>query len=214
MAIQTNTPLRVRGVTKVQTYGNCRVKRGYDLAVGTVLVLLVAPFLLAALVLTTVVTRGHPLFVQRRVGKNGAEFGLIKLRTMRMPKNGEAWSHRTLVDDGRRTFLGKVLRRSYIDELPQLINVLVGHMSMIGPRPETPDTTSEILVSNPRFIERTLVKPGISGVAQVFFRKPGSDHDLWRRYYYDRAYIANCSFLLDLKLTALTFIHVLRYRGT
>ena len=214
MAIQTNTKLCVRGIIKVQAYGNSWVKRGYDLALGTVLVLLVAPFLLAALVLNTVITRGHPLFVQRRVGKNGAEFSLIKLRTMRIPKNGEIWFHRTMAGDGRLTFVGRILRRSYIDELPQLINVLVGHMSMIGPRPETPNTTSQILVSNPRFMERTSVKPGISGVAQVFFRKPGSDHDLWRRYYYDRAYIANCSFILDLKLTALTFVHVLRYRGT
>ncbi|MQF70620.1 sugar transferase [SAR202 cluster bacterium AD-812-D07_MRT_10900m] len=214
MVIQANSKLRVRGVIKVQTYGNSRVKRGYDLLLGAVLLVFSAPCLLVALMLNTVVTRGHPLFVQRRVGRNGVEFGLLKLRTMRMPKNGEVWLHRTIVDDRRLTLLGGLFRRAYVDELPQLINVLVGDMSMVGPRPETPETTSEISVSNPRFKERTLVKPGISGVAQVFFRKPESDHDLWRRYYYDRAYIAKCSLILDLKLTALTLIHVLRYRGT
>ena len=213
MANRIKTTPRVRGAVQVRSYGNSRTKRAYDLILATALLSLSTPLLLPALVLNTIVTRGHPVFVQRRVGRNGAEFGLLKLRTMRMPANGEAWLHRTMVDDGRLTFFGKFLRRSYVDELPQLFNVIMGHMSMIGPRPETPETMAEISASNPRFIERMAVKPGISGVAQVFFRKPGSDQDLWRRYYYDRIYIVRSSFVLDLKLTALTFLHVLRNRG-
>jgi lipopolysaccharide/colanic/teichoic acid biosynthesis glycosyltransferase len=132
---------------------------------------------------------------------------------MRIKKDGESWSHRTVLSDERLTMFGKLLRRSYVDELPQLFNVLRGHMSMIGPRPETPETTVAITNANPRFIDRTAVKPGISGVAQVFFRKPESDHDLWRRYYYDHVYITRCSLLFDLELTALTAWHVLRNKG-
>ena len=213
MAIRTRISTHVRGRTKVRSYGNSRFKRAYDLGLGIGLLLLSSPVLIPAIVLNTFVTRGHPFFVQRRAGKNGANFGLIKLRTMRRPTNDEVWNHRTEIDDSRITLFGRMLRRFYVDELPQLLNVVLGHMSMIGPRPETPEITTEISSSKPRFIERIAVKPGISGVAQVYFRKPGSDHDLWRRYYYDRVYMVRCSFGLDLKLTALTFLHVLRNKG-
>jgi len=172
------------------------------------------PVLVPAVLLNTILTAGRPVFIQRRIGKSAEEFGLIKLRTMRRPKNDEYWSHRTDVDDTRVTFFGRVLRRLYIDELPQLINVISGQMSMIGPRPETLDTTQQISESHPRFVERYLVKPGITGVAQVFFRKPESDMDLWRRYYYDRIYITRGSIWFDLKITLRTIAMVLRYKGT
>ena len=197
----------------MSSYGNSRLKRAYDLGLGFSLLMLSSPVLIPALALNTIITRGHPLFVQRRAGKNGTDFGLIKLRTMRKQTSGEVWHHRTEIDDGRITLFGRLLRRYYVDELPQLVNVVLGHMSMIGPRPETTETTTEISSSNPRFTQRMAVKPGISGVAQVYFRKPGSDHDLWRRYYYDRVYMVRCSFELDLKLTAFTFLHVLRNKG-
>jgi lipopolysaccharide/colanic/teichoic acid biosynthesis glycosyltransferase len=200
--------------TVAPLYAYSRVKRGYDLVLALALLLMSLPVLVPAVLVNTIVTAGHPVFVQRRIGKGSEEFGLIKLRTMRRPKDGESWSHRTDVDDVRVTFFGKVLRRLYIDELPQLINVFSGQMSMIGPRPETLETTQQISESHPRFIERILVKPGITGVAQVFFRKPENDMDLWRRYYYDRAYITRSSIWFDLKITFQTIAMVLRYKGT
>jgi lipopolysaccharide/colanic/teichoic acid biosynthesis glycosyltransferase len=214
MAIQTRATTRIEKLNKVRVYGNSRRKRGYDLFLAISLLLLSAPILIPALLLNMFPTRGRPLFIQRRLGKGGQEFGLLKLRSMRSAVTGEVWHHRTTVGDGRITWVGKILRRTYVDELPQLFNVVLGDMSMIGPRPETPETTAYISTPNPRFKERLAVKPGISGIAQVFFRKPGSDHDLWRRYYYDRVYLIRCSFALDLKLTLLTIIHVVRNKGT
>jgi lipopolysaccharide/colanic/teichoic acid biosynthesis glycosyltransferase len=200
--------------TVASSYVHSRVKRTYDLIMALTLLILSLPVLLPAVLLNTILTAGHPVFIQRRLGKGSEEFGLIKLRTMRRPKNGESWSHRTDVGDVRVTFFGKVLRRLYVDELPQLINVISGQMSIIGPRPETLKTTQLLSEAHPRFIERILVNPGITGVAQVFFRKPESDMDLWRRYYYDRVYITRSSIWFDLKITLQTVAMVLRYKGT
>jgi lipopolysaccharide/colanic/teichoic acid biosynthesis glycosyltransferase len=195
-------------------YARSKTKRVYDLMLATALLVLSSPVLIPALILNAIFTGGHPIFMQRRLGIGGDEFGLVKLRTMRRPKNGEVWSHRTDAGDGRVTYFGQILRRLYIDELPQLLNVLVGQMSMIGPRPETLETTQEIAETHPRFLERINVKPGITGTAQIFFRKPESDMDLWRRYYYDRTYIAQSSLRVDLKLTVKTVLLVVRYKGT
>ena len=214
MADRTRITSNFQTVTVTQAYAHSRVKRVYDLILASILLVLSAPALVPAIVLNTSFTGGHPIFLQRRAGKDSVEFALIKLRTMRRPKNGESWSHRTDASDGRVTVFGRFLRRIYVDELPQLLNVFLGQMSMIGPRPETLETTREISAIQPRFAERNLVKPGITGIAQVFFRKPQSDVDLWRRYYYDRAYISRSSLKLDLKLTVLTFILVLRNKGT
>ena len=188
-------------------------KHIFDFVLASMILLASCPLLIPVTVLNAVVTSGHPIFIQKRGGKDGSEFGLLKLRTMRMRREGESWSHRTQPVDDRLTLLGKVLRRSYIDELPQLINVLGGHMSMIGPRPETLETTREISAVNPRFANRMAVRPGITGAAQIYFRKPESDHDLWRRYYYDRFYINQCSFWFDLNIAVLTLWHIIHHKG-
>ena len=203
-----------QSATVAQPYAHSRTKRGYDLILAIVLLLLSTPVFVPALILNTVFTGGHPVFLQRRAGRDRAEFWLIKLRTMRRPKNGEVWSHRTDASDGRVTFFGMILRRLYVDELPQLLNVVMGQMSMIGPRPETLETTQEIAKTHSRFVERMLVKPGITGTAQVYFRKPESDMDLWRRYYFDRLYITKNSLMTDFKLTVRTVVLVLRNKGT
>ncbi len=194
-------------------YALSRVKRVIDLLFSALLLVASSPVLLPVVVANVIVTRGHPVFVQRRLGKDAREFGLIKLRTMRMPRPGEEWLHRTEKVDNRLTPIGRLIQQSYVDELPQLINVLIGHMSIIGPRPETRDMTQEISAKNPRFASRMIVKPGITGTAQIFFRKPESDQDLWRRYYYDRIYIAQSSFTFDVKIAFSTLWHILRHKG-
>lgn len=210
----TKTSSGDRAAIVAQSYAYSRLKRIYDLILALALLLMSLPVLVLAVLVNTILTAGNPLFIQRRLGIKSKEFGLIKLRTMRRPKHGEHWSHLTDPDDIRVTVFGRVLRRLYIDELPQLFNVIFGQMSMVGPRPETLETTQKISESHPRFRERILVKPGITGAAQVFFRKPESDLDLWRRYYYDRAYITRSSFWFDLKLSFQTIAMVLRYKGT
>lgn len=213
MADQTRLTPPIQVSIRAKSYAGSRTKRAYDLCLAVGLLIATAPVLLPAIVLNTVITGGHPIFVQRRAGKNGVEFGLLKLRTMR-PRNGrEVWSHRTEVDDKRLTLIGRLLRQTYIDELTQLINVIAGQMSMVGPRPETLETTREISSAHPRFLKRMMIKPGITGVAQVFFRKPASDDDLWRRYYYDNHYITQNSLRFDLAITVLTVWHVLRHKG-
>lgn len=199
--------------TRALAYSESLLKRGLDILCASILLALSLPVLVPMLLLNAVLTKGHPLFVQKRAGKGGVEFRLLKLRTMRIPLRGESWSHRTNQNDERVTRFGRLLRISYVDELPQLLNVLAGQMSLIGPRPETLETTNEIAAQQPRFTERMRVRPGISGTAQVFFRKPESDNDLWLRYYYDHHYLAHASFKLDLALMFLTVWHVVRYKG-
>jgi lipopolysaccharide/colanic/teichoic acid biosynthesis glycosyltransferase len=194
-------------------YADSKIKRIFDLLFAAIILIASSPILIPLTLLNTIVTGGHPIFVQRRVGKDGVEFGLLKLRTMRIQQDGEEWSHRTEKVDNRLTSVGRLIRQSYFDELPQLINVLLGQMSMIGPRPETLEMTREISAVNPRFEQRMSVKPGITGTAQIFFRKPESDHDLWRRYYYDRLYISQSSLLFDVRIACLTVWHILRHKG-
>lgn len=210
-----NTKLTTNlGLNEIPTsYAGSRIKRVFDLVVAGTLLLLTSPFLVPAIIVNFISTRGHPMFVQRRAGIAGSEFRLLKLRTMRNQQSGEPWLHRTERNDERLTLIGIFLRRTYIDELPQLLNVLAGSMSMIGPRPETTEMTLEISKIHSRFAERMHVKPGLTGVAQVFFRKPDSDQDLWRRYYYDHLYITRSSFIFDLEITLRTVIHVLGNKG-
>ena len=152
--------------------------------------------------------------MQRRLGLNGREFGVYKLRTMRIPNGGEDWSLQTVKDDDRVTFVGGLIRSTYLDELPQFINVLLGDMSIVGPRPETPAVEANITLTNPRFRNRLAVKPGITGLTQIFFRKPANRQDLWRRYYYDNLYINRCSLRMDIKLSMRTILAMIRYKGT
>jgi len=188
-------------------------KRILDIVVATLLLLLTSPVLLIALFLNVFFTGGRPVYVQKRLGFGGREFSLIKLRTMRMPKNHEKWNKLTELNDPRITGWGKFLRKSYIDELLQMINVVIGHMSVIGPRPETRTLSDEIISKHRRFKDRVSVRPGVTGLAQVYFRKPATEDDLWRKYYYDRLYIADCGFMLDVKLLLQTVVRVVRLRG-
>ena len=134
------------------SYAASRTKRAFDIAVATALLVLSVPILIPALAVNTMLSGGHPIFVHRRAGRNGVEFDLLKLRTMRLKNGDECWSHRTDLVDGRLTFFGKILRRTYIDELPQLINVVLGQMSMVGPRPETdlPPIALPLIISDLR----------------------------------------------------------------
>ena len=195
-------------------YSKSVVKRLFDISIALTGVILISPLLVLSIAVNTVFTRGRPIYIQLRVGRDGELFEVYKLRTMTITKNPENWSEQTVRGDDRVTYVGKILRSTYIDELPQLINVLSGKMSIVGPRPETPKITSEITRLNPRFQERLTVKPGMTGLAQLFFRKPANRKDLWRRYYYDRQYIKHCSFRMDMRLCLRTVYAMLRYKGT
>ena len=194
-----------------------------DRVLAAVAITITSPVLLAATVATWV-TLGRPLiFRQRRVGLDGREFDLLKFRTMREPDPDDDGEHRLqdrfaegLAPGGvegkdRRTRVGRLLRRSSIDELPQLFNVLRGDMSLVGPRPERPSYVRLFDESIYRYADRHRVKSGITGWSQVHGLRGSTS--IADRVEWDNYYIENRSFWLDLKIAAMTIPALLRDRA-
>ena len=143
---------------------------------------------------------GGPVFYGHdRVGQNGKIFRLHKFRTMRTDaENGKrVWS---VPNDPRVTRVGRCLRRTRLDELPQLYNVIMGHMSIVGPRPERPDIVKNLCEALPYYAERHLVKPGVTGWAQISFRYGSSIEDAKRKLQFDLYYLKHMSFELDIMI--------------
>jgi lipopolysaccharide/colanic/teichoic acid biosynthesis glycosyltransferase len=156
---------------------------------------------------------GPLLYRQARLGQNGCVFILNKFRSMRPDAEkdtGPVWSAQ---QDPRITRVGSFLRRTRLDELPQLYNVLVGHMSFIGPRPERPEFVAELQKQIPYYIERLAVKPGLTGWAQVKYQYGSSVEDAVEKLQYDLYYIKNLSLFLDLLIVLNTVQVVLFARG-
>jgi Undecaprenyl-phosphate glucose phosphotransferase len=195
-------------VTETPEQGwNLVVKRGFDLVFSALGLLLFSPLLLAIAIWVKLDSPGPVFFAQERVGVNGRRFRMIKFRTMRTDAeaSGPQWSRPS---DPRRTRAGAILRRLSIDELPQLWNVLVGHMSLVGPRPEQPVFVDRFRASIPRYMLRHHVKSGITGWAQVNGLR--GDTPLERRIEFDLYYIENWSMAFDMKILFLTFLRVFR----
>lgn len=194
------------------------VKRIVDVVVSSVAILLTSPIMLvSAVALKLTDWSGPVLFVQRRVGLNGREFPCLKFRTM-VPNAEELkdqLAHLNVMsgpvfkipDDPRVTRVGKWLRKTSIDELPQLFNVFLGHMSMVGPRPALP---SEVKLYGPDFRKRLSVRPGITCLWQISGRNDVDFHD-WMRL--DMEYIDGWSLFLDIKIMAKTIPAVFQQRG-
>jgi lipopolysaccharide/colanic/teichoic acid biosynthesis glycosyltransferase len=156
---------------------------------------------------------GPVFYRQPRLGQNGCVFILNKFRSMRADaerESGPVWSTRR---DPRITRVGSILRRTRLDELPQLFNVLVGHMSFIGPRPERPEFVAELQKQIPYYMERLAVKPGITGWAQVRYEYGSTIEDAVEKLQYDLYYIKNLSLFLDLLIVLNTVQVVLFARG-
>jgi len=156
--------------------------------------------------------RGSLFYSQERVGKNGATFKIIKFRTMvkDAEKNGAAFAQK---NDSRITPFGKFLRKSRIDELPQLINVLKGEMSIIGPRPERPVFVEMITEKMPLYTARHSIKPGLTGWAQINYRYTDSIEDSIEKLKYDLFYIKHRSIFMDINIIIKTIGTVVFYRG-
>jgi lipopolysaccharide/colanic/teichoic acid biosynthesis glycosyltransferase len=150
--------------------------------------------------------------VQRRVGENGREFNLLKLRTMSVDAEagGAQYASR---HDPRVTRVGRFLRASRLDEFPQLLNIVRGDMSFIGPRPERPEFEHDLEAKIPHFKSRLLMKPGLTGWAQIKSGYASTIPDITRKLEYDLYYIKNRSFRLDLQILAGTFATVLGRSG-
>jgi exopolysaccharide biosynthesis polyprenyl glycosylphosphotransferase len=184
------------------------LKRIFDIFLSFVVLLLLAPLFLFLSMLIKITSKGPVFYLQKRVGMDGNEFNIIKFRSM--GKNAEAttgpvWAKK---DDARVTLIGKFLRRTSLDELPQLINVLRGDMSLIGPRPERPHFVKEFQVNIPKYLERHRVRSGITGWAQVNGLRGQSPIE--ERTKYDIHYIENWSIWFDIKIIILTFIAIFK----
>ena len=171
-----------------------------DFALALLALLVLSPLLLMVAILLGIANRGIPFFIQSRPGKNEKLFNIIKFKTMNDKKDASG----NLVSDAERlTGIGKIIRKTSIDEIPQLINVVKGDMSLIGPRPLLPEY---LTLYNAEQKKRHLVKPGITGWAQVNGRNAIS----WeQKLTYDVWYVENYSFLIDLKIVFLTIQKVL-----
>ena len=188
------------------------VRRLAEIAFCTALLALTLPLMLVTAVAIRLEGGGPVLFRQIRIGQHGAPFHVLKFRTMRTDAepNGPVWA---TVNDPRITRIGALLRRSRIDELPQLLNVLRGDMSLVGPRPERPHFVELLAREIPGYHDRAAVKPGITGWAQVRFRYGSSVEDARRKLEYDLYDLRHRSLLLDLLILALTVRVVLSHQG-
>lgn len=179
-------------------------KRVFDLLLSIIGLLILSPIFIVVLVLLMINNNGKPFFFQKRPGKNEKIFKVIKFKTMndKKDKNGEL-----LPDSERLTSLGSFIRKTSLDEIPQLMNVLIGDMSLIGPRPLLPEY---LALYNSEQKKRHDVKPGITGRAQINGRNAIS----WeQKFEYDIWYVNNISFLTDLKIFFKTFTKVFKSEG-
>jgi sugar transferase (PEP-CTERM system associated) len=173
-------------------------KRGFDVVVSLAILLLTAPLVLISALLVKLESKGPALFRQRRVGLYGETFDVLKIRSMRIDAEvgGKAvWAQK---DDPRVTRVGRVLRKLRIDELPQAWSVLKGEMSFVGPRPERPQFVADLEARLPYYAERHVVKPGITGWAQINYPYGASIEDSREKLEYDLYYAKNYSPFLDL----------------
>ena len=174
------------------------MKRLLDLTLSLLALLLLSPVLLLTAFAIAVESGLPVLFVQKRVGRGGREFGMLKFRSM--VKNADAIGpYFTNRNDPRITGVGRLIRRTSIDELPQLLNVLKGDMSLVGPRPDVPEQRT--LYRDDQWALRCSVRPGITGLAQALLRSEGTQE---QRLALDLRYVRECSTRLDLRIFAWT----------
>ena len=196
------------------SHAELAVKRSFDLVAAAIMLILCSPLLVFAALAVKLDLPGPVLFRQRRKGFNGKVFTLYKLRSMNVLEDGD-FIQQARRSDPRVTRFGRMLRMHSIDELPQLLNVLRGHMSLVGPRPHAlaHDNEYEELIAD--YALRQHVKPGITGWAQIHGHRGETPRVelMQRRVEYDRWYINNWSFWLDLKILVRTCLQLLRPRN-
>jgi sugar transferase (PEP-CTERM system associated) len=190
------------------------MKRLSDVLLAAIGLVIAAPILLTVAALVKLTSAGPALYSQRRVGHHGRVFTVHKFRSMHVNAEavtGPVWAS---ADDPRITPIGRFLRKSRLDEIPQLWNVLVGDMSFVGPRPERPEFVSELTKQIPFYGQRHIVRPGLTGWAQVRYSYGASTEDAMQKLQYDLYYIKNMSVALDILIILRTVKTVVLRRGT
>jgi sugar transferase (PEP-CTERM system associated) len=196
-----------------KTRASMAVKRVFDVSLSLVGVIVSLPVMALVALAVKATSAGPVLYRQERVGLNGHIFTVLKVRTMREDAEaatGPVWS---LKNDARVTPIGRFLRRTRLDEIPQFLNVLRGEMSFVGPRPERPSFVEQLTAQIPFYGQRHVVKPGLTGWAQVRYSYGASVEDAIEKLQYDLYYIKNLSFSLDLVIVLETIKTVVLRRG-
>jgi len=182
-----------------------KLKRAGDVILAILMIIVSSPLWLIFSWLIKLEDKGPVFYTQKRVGKDRKEFFLWKFRSMKVgaeKEGGAKWAEK---DDPRVTKIGKILRKIHLDELPQMINVLKGDISLVGPRPERPEFVKKLEKEIPHYHLRHIIKPGFTGWAQIKFRYARSLMDSHEKFQYDLYYIKNRSLTLDLGILLKTF---------
>lgn len=190
-----------------------RLKRIIDIVVASALLMSTLPLMFFVALAIKCDSAGPVFYRQERVGLRGHRFALLKFRSMREDAEADGQPVWAAALDHRVTRVGQLIRWARIDELPQLLNVLRGEMSIVGPRPERPYFVEQLNKLIPSYDDRHAVLPGITGWAQVNYPYGASIQDAREKLRYDLHYVANFSFLLDLKILFATVRVVLRGEG-
>lgn len=186
------------------------VKSVIEAIAASVLLVFLLPIILFFAILVRVTSKGPAFYIQTRLGLNGRTFLMIKLRTMiadAEAQSGAVWAEK---NDSRITPLGNFLRKTQIDEFPQLVNVILGQMSLIGPRPERPEIADRLELEIPYYKQRLHVKPGISGLAQLTLPADTDTESVRRKLIPDLFYVKNVSFWLDLRILSFTSVYFVK----
>jgi Undecaprenyl-phosphate glucose phosphotransferase len=214
VSLTTNTldGLPVIGLRESPHFGlNVVIKRAMDIVLALAALLVLSPFMLLIAALVKLTSHGPVFYCQDRCGLHGGTFQMLKFRSMRIDAEnhtGAVWARK---DDPRRTRLGTFLRRTSLDELPQLINVLKGDMSLVGPRPERPVFIQQFRRTIPNYMARHAVKAGITGWAQVHGWRGNTS--LRKRVQFDLYYITHWTPWLDFRIMWMTLFHGLFHRN-
>jgi lipopolysaccharide/colanic/teichoic acid biosynthesis glycosyltransferase len=189
---------RVRGTSISVRY--LPIKRLLDLALATLMLVVATPIILISMLLVRLTSRGPMIYAQKRLGQEGRTITIYKIRTMYQDAERDTGAVWSLPGDPRVTPIGRFLRWAHLDELPQLLHILWGEMSLVGPRPERPELVGPLEQALPGYRRRLAVRPGLTGLAQV---QQGPDTCLYtvrRKLNYDLYYVERMSFWLDIRV--------------
>ena len=189
------------------------IKRTMDILLSFFGLVLSMPLVLMGAILMKLTSMGPIIYKQDRVGKNGKIFKIYKLRTMYVDAEEDTGAVWATENDPRITLVGKILRKTRIDEIPQLINVLKGQMSIVGPRPERPEIVNNLKMLIRDYEKRLQIKPGITGLAQIWHKYDETIDDVKKKIKYDLLYIKKMCLWADVKILAQTLVVVLTAKG-
>lgn len=185
-------------------------QRLLDLFVGGLILIVAAPIIGLAILAVRLTSRGPAIYTQSRLGRYGRPFVIYKIRSMTHnceKTSGVKWSTK---NDARVTWVGRILRKMHVDELPQLVNILRGEMSLVGPRPERPEIVRTLEPALPRYRDRLAVRPGLTGLAQVQLPPDTDLESVRRKLKYDLHYVQTGSAWMDVRLLISTAFHVMK----